>query len=87
MLSRISTSFTTYLQFACIFILFGSSSCLGWSSRSSYVLKERHHAPRSWSRVGRAPADHEIEIRIGLRQARFDELEQRLFEGEFSLNV
>jgi hypothetical protein len=48
---------------------------------SSYQLKERHYAPRSWSKVGAAPGDHIISLRIGLTQSRFDELEKNLYEG------
>lgn len=53
----------------------------GYSSRSYYTVKERHDAPRSWVPVGRAPAAHELELRIGLRQARFLDLERSLFES------
>jgi hypothetical protein len=48
---------------------------------SSYQLKEYHHVPRSWSRIGAAPPDHIINLRIGLAQSRFDELERSLYEG------
>jgi hypothetical protein len=48
---------------------------------STYQLKEHHHAPRSWSRVGAAPPDHIITLRIGLTQGRFAELEKSLYEG------
>ncbi|OTA93876.1 hypothetical protein M434DRAFT_395251 [Hypoxylon sp. CO27-5] len=71
---------TSYLLSACAFACLVSSSSVGISSRSSYSVKERHIAPRNWARVGRAPADHEVELQIGLRQGRFNELEQHLFE-------
>jgi hypothetical protein len=48
---------------------------------SSYQLKEHHHVPKSWSRIGAAPPDHIISLRIGLAQSRFDELEKNLYEG------
>lgn len=64
-----------------VFVLIGSTTSSGLSSRSSYTVKEKHHVPSNWARVARASADYEIELHIGLRQARFDELDQRLFEG------
>ena len=48
---------------------------------SSYQLKEHHYAPRAWVRVGAAPSNHIISLRIGLAQSRFDELEKNLYEG------
>ncbi|KAH9214734.1 tripeptidyl peptidase-like protein [Leptodontidium sp. 2 PMI_412] len=48
--------------------------------RSLYTLKERHHVPRSWSRVGPAPAQHMIQLQIGLKQGQFSELERQLYE-------
>jgi hypothetical protein len=50
-------------------------------SRSPYGVKERHHVPRAWSRVGRAPADHLVQLHIGLKQSQFSELERQLYEG------
>ncbi|KAH6692118.1 tripeptidyl peptidase-like protein [Leptodontidium sp. MPI-SDFR-AT-0119] len=48
--------------------------------KSLYTLKERHHVPRSWSRVGPAPAQHMIQLQIGLKQGQFSELERQLYE-------
>lgn len=64
-----------------VFVLIGSTTSSGLSSRSSYTVQDKHHVPSNWARVARASADYEIELHIGLRQARFDELDQRLFEG------
>ncbi|KFY43936.1 hypothetical protein V494_01757 [Pseudogymnoascus sp. VKM F-4513 (FW-928)] len=66
--------------FLSAFVLIGASTGSDLSSRSLYALKEKHHVPYNWALVGRAPADYEIELHIGLKQARFDELDQRLFE-------
>ncbi|KAA6413001.1 MAG: tripeptidyl peptidase [Lasallia pustulata] len=33
-----------------------------------------------WTRVGPAPADHRINLQIGLKQSQFDELERHLYE-------
>lgn len=49
---------------------------------STYQVKESHYVPRSWSRVGAAPVDHTITLRIGLTQSRFDELKRNLYEGK-----
>jgi tripeptidyl-peptidase-1 len=59
------------------------STVLGVHSqgRSSYAVKETHHVPRQWTRVGPAPAWHMINLQIGLKQGRFDELEKHLYEG------
>lgn len=46
----------------------------GVVSRSPYAMKETHRVPHNWARVGKAPPEHEIELQIGLRQARFHEL-------------
>lgn len=45
-----------------------------------YKLKERVNVPRGWSRVGPAPSEHNIELRIGLQQSDFETLEQHLLE-------
>ncbi|KAI9713342.1 MAG: hypothetical protein M1828_001435 [Chrysothrix sp. TS-e1954] len=49
-------------------------------SSSSFAVKDSHNLPRSWSRVGDAPADHLIRLNIGLRQGQFEELEKSLYE-------
>ncbi|KAF1984382.1 tripeptidyl peptidase-like protein [Aulographum hederae CBS 113979] len=45
-----------------------------------YVVKETHIVPRRWERVAEAPKDHLIDLQIGLKQSRFDELERQLYE-------
>lgn len=50
--------------------------------RSEYAVKDSHPVPDSWSYVGKAPPDHVIELHIALKQAHFDILEKRLYEGE-----
>ncbi len=49
--------------------------------RSPYAVKETHPVPSQWSNVGPAPADHVINLQIGLKQSQFDELERHLLEG------
>lgn len=69
--------------------LFGSSAFgLAIQKRfpaSTYAVKESHFVPRSWIRIGSAPSDHTINLRIGLTQGQFDELEKSLYEGKVGL--
>ncbi|KAF4302378.1 putative tripeptidyl-peptidase 1 precursor [Botryosphaeria dothidea] len=48
--------------------------------RADYGIKEKFHVPRGWSRLGPAPAEHVINLRIGLKQGQFAELEKHLYE-------
>ncbi|RMZ85597.1 hypothetical protein DV737_g663, partial [Chaetothyriales sp. CBS 132003] len=48
--------------------------------RSPYVVKGSHPVPPRWERVDRADPDHSIELRIGLTQSDFEELERQLYE-------
>lgn len=52
-------------------------------ARSSYAVKESHHAPREWTRLNRAHGRKTIELQIGLKQGRFDELDRHLYESRF----
>ncbi|KAI1342955.1 tripeptidyl-peptidase 1 precursor [Xylariaceae sp. FL0016] len=49
-------------------------------SRSPYRIRDSHPVPRHWRRGARAPADHVIDIQIGLKQGNFPELERHLYE-------
>ncbi|OTA61978.1 tripeptidyl-peptidase 1 precursor [Hypoxylon sp. EC38] len=49
-------------------------------SRTPYRVKDSHHVPRGWRRVRRAPADHVIDLQIGVKQSNFAELERHLYE-------
>jgi tripeptidyl-peptidase-1 len=49
--------------------------------REGYGVKERHHVPRQWKRIGEPPGEHFIQLQIGLKQEGFEELERHLFEG------
>lgn len=64
----------------------GAASQLAQASpiraRSPYVLKESHNVPAKWSRLMPAPKNHMIELRIGVKQGDFDELENQLYQGE-----
>ncbi|KAF2964890.1 hypothetical protein GQX73_g8713 [Xylaria multiplex] len=49
-------------------------------ARPGYSLKDSHNVPRGWTKVARAPADHVLDLQIGLKQSNFDELEKQLYE-------
>lgn len=47
---------------------------------TAYAVKETHFVPRGWSRVAKPSSDHLIDLQIGLKQERFHELEQHLYQ-------
>ncbi|CAF9942975.1 MAG: hypothetical protein ALECFALPRED_010346 [Alectoria fallacina] len=49
-------------------------------SRTEYAVKDTHHVPRKWHKVGPAPAHALLNLHIGLKQSQFDELERHLYE-------
>jgi hypothetical protein len=51
-------------------------------SRSPYVVKETHFVPKEWSKQGRSHGGKTIQLQIGLKQGRFDELDRHLYEGK-----
>jgi tripeptidyl-peptidase-1 len=53
------------------------------NTRSPYAVKGSHPVPPRWERLDRAHPDHPIELRIGLKQSEFDELERQLYESKF----
>ena len=57
------------------------ASPIGGSPSYEYAVKDRHPAPYGWSVVDIAPTDHVLDISIGLKQSRFDELERILYQG------
>ncbi|OAL52778.1 tripeptidyl-peptidase 1 precursor [Pyrenochaeta sp. DS3sAY3a] len=50
------------------------------SARSPYVVKETHFVPKEWTKLERAHGDKTIQLQIGLKQGRFDELDRHLHE-------
>jgi hypothetical protein len=52
--------------------------------RTPYAVRESHLVPRKWSRVGPAPANHIFNLRIGLKQGNFNELERHLYKGMYT---
>jgi tripeptidyl-peptidase I len=61
--------------------LVAQASAVPSHARSTYEVKERHFVPRRWQRVRRAPADHVIDLQIGVKHGNFAGLEKRLNEG------
>ncbi|RYO16541.1 Tripeptidyl-peptidase sed2 [Alternaria arborescens] len=49
-------------------------------ARSPYVVKETHFAPREWTKLERAHGSKTIQLQIGLKQGRFEELDRHLRE-------
>ncbi|QDS78055.1 hypothetical protein FKW77_003343 [Venturia effusa] len=70
------------VPFASILVTFTALSTTFASRLNSrpYAVKERHVVPEQWTRLGRAPADTVLELRIALKQSQFDELERHLIE-------
>jgi len=50
-------------------------------ARSPYVVKETHYAPREWTKLERSHGGKTIQLQIGLKQGRFEELDRHLHEG------
>ncbi|EDU49987.1 tripeptidyl-peptidase 1 precursor [Pyrenophora tritici-repentis] len=49
-------------------------------ARSPYAVKETHYVPREWQKLGRAHGAKTIQLQIGLKQGRFEELDRHLHE-------
>ncbi|KAI4606925.1 hypothetical protein J4E83_009836 [Alternaria metachromatica] len=49
-------------------------------ARSPYVVKETHYAPREWTKLERSHGGKTIQLQIGLKQGRFEELDRHLHE-------
>jgi tripeptidyl-peptidase-1 len=52
-------------------------------ARSPYAVKETHFVPKEWTRLERAHGGKTIQLQIGLKQGKFDELDRHLHEGMF----
>lgn len=62
----------------------GTLSALGSpiNARSPYAVKGSHPVPNGWTQMYRAAGDQLMELRIGLKQGNFKELEKQLFQGK-----
>jgi hypothetical protein len=72
----------TVLYFSVLVIAAQSAFASPIKVRTEYAVKETHLVPRHWTPTGRAPEDHKLHLKIGLKQCRFNELEQHLLEGQ-----
>lgn len=70
--------YSLLLSFAAVFTVV---DCSPVQSRAPYSVKDSHHVPRKWVRVGEAPSHGVVNLEIALKQSRFDELERQLYEG------
>ncbi|KAJ8086984.1 hypothetical protein PM082_005809 [Marasmius tenuissimus] len=61
-------------------LVLSSVSLAGSTIHSPPRVKEKIFPPGGWVQHSRAPADHKIELRIGLPQPNFHVLEQHLYE-------
>lgn len=63
----------------------GTFSALGSpiNARSPYAVKGSHPVPKGWTQMYRAAGDQLLELRIGLQQGNFKELEKQLLQGEY----
>lgn len=50
-------------------------------ARSPYVVKEKHYVPSEWTRLQRSHGGRTIQLQIGLKQGRFEELDRHLHQG------
>jgi tripeptidyl-peptidase-1 len=51
-------------------------------ARSPYVVKETHFVPSQWSKQERSHGGKTIQLQIGLKQGKFEELDRHLHEGK-----
>ena len=68
------------MRLSALLATFGGVSVLASPvARSTYSVKGSHPVPKGWRAFDRAPADHKVELRIGLTQGDFKGLEKHLF--------
>ncbi len=77
------TGFFAAVGFLSLIRIGSLASPIPSSSSYDYAVKDRHQAPSGWSVVAPAPTEHLIDISIGLKQSRFDELERILYQGAY----
>jgi hypothetical protein len=85
--AKMVLSITRYVVLLYICSLVSIALAAHSSGRSSYAVKETHHVPGKWTRVGPAPAWHTIRLQIGLKQGLFVELERHLYEGNSNVPI
>ena len=68
---------TQQLVFAWLLPLLATAASV---RRADYSVKSEHPVPAKWQQLDRAPADHRLDLRIGLKQSNFEALERELYE-------
>lgn len=58
----------------------GIASARPSAKRTAYSVKERHHVPRSWTKIGPASKRDTLQLAIGLKQQNEGVIEQHLME-------
>lgn len=69
-----------YLQASILLALACEALANPLNARKVYTVKDNHNVPRGWRKAGRAPESHMLNLKIGLKQSRFDELHKSLYE-------
>ena len=63
-------------------LLASSSVATPIQARSPYAVKDSHFVPPKWRQISPAPPYHNINLRIAVKQNKFDDLERHLYEGK-----
>lgn len=69
-----------YLQGSILLALACETLANPLNTRKAYAVKDNHNVPRGWRKAGKAPESHVLNLKIGLKQSRFDELHKSLYE-------
>lgn len=70
------------LTIAALVATFAHEALTSPIAHSPYVVKETHFVPKDWQMLERAHGGKTIQLQIGLKQGRFDELDRHLHEGK-----
>lgn len=68
----------TLLVFGSVVFTLVNAASLG----STYRVKDKHHVPQGWKRIGSPPPWTDFTLRIALRHGNVEALEKRLLDGE-----
>jgi tripeptidyl-peptidase-1 len=73
------------MSLRCLLLAVISACAVGASTarpQLQYAVVERNEAPQQWKRLGPAPKEKMFQMKIGLEQSGFDDLERELYQGE-----
>ena len=68
-------------------LLASSSVATPIQARSPYAVKDSHFVPPKWRQISPAPPYHNINLRIAVKQNKFDDLERHLYEGKSDMGT